>query len=248
MTTYLPYCFNYVTWKNEDGSFKTTQIKKFPKNVSKKVLQSYFKTVAMDLLGEELVIKETVKNPALQEVFLEPLVLTKIDYIKLGQKMVELFQTHEIYNRKTEQERKDIENFLRFHTETIELSMHVFDKKYCEITDNYEITKIKDNAPFWWVVYLCDCILRFCERQNNKNPFEILGKKSKEELFDLLLNKLKQTNYFRLNKKENMVSQIKPALEELYKKQHYYIISEDSFEVEDLIIKQTIKFHKKSTD
>ncbi len=119
---YCPYCLYYIKFDREND-FKPIQSKKFRRNVSKEILQSFFKEFAEH---ERLV---STQNP-----------------IKFGRRMIELFREHEIYQRKTPEERQEIEDFLRFHPEIIEITYNAIDRDSFEITDDFEVLDIKANA------------------------------------------------------------------------------------------------------
>lgn len=167
---YMPLCINYVSWSNKN--FKTVQVKKFPKNISKEVLQSAFKHMAFDILKEE---NTNFSNQSICD-----------NYINLGQKMIDIFRNNDIYNQKTPQQRQEIEDFLRFHPENIEVSKHCFDRRYFDITDEFKIIDIKPTATKN-VVFLYYRIMM----NNLPKDFD------NEKLLNFLINNFINTSYYR---------------------------------------------------
>jgi len=227
---FTPYCMGYATWKNNDGSFKTRQTKKFPKTISKKVLQSFFRNVAID----ELMEKNNLLNQTQESVFIEE------NFIFIGRRMIELFKQNDVYNLKSDAQRKSIEDYLRFHIETIEVEEHFFDKKYFEISDDFVVLNIKNNAPVDEVWYFFRAIADNLEDQTIR--FD------KDKLVNFMKTSVSNTEFFKHKSKKyqnELLETIEKFTDADKKSQTISMHWNEKEKVENFIIKQTLNYHKK---
>lgn len=175
MTDYSPYCLGYITWRNDDGSFTPRQIKTLPKNVRVEVLQSFFKSFAKDS------IRQKHGDLMGDEIF--------TNYRKeLCEEMVRLFRNHDIYTKKTEEQRKEIEDFLSLHPETVEVARHYFDRYNFDVTDDFEVIGIKENAHYITVAHFLKSIAENLSEDLKTNP---------QKKREFILKTMQETDYFK---------------------------------------------------
>ena len=225
MTDFEPYCLGYISWKNDDGSFTPRQVKKLPKNVSKEVLQSFFREFVFDDLEKEY------------EKDMEGYFFNANHFIEIGERMIERFRAHEIYQLKTEKQRKNIEDFLRFHPETIEVARHYYDSENFIMTNNFEVVGIKKNAEAGIVIDFLKCIA--------KN----LGGKLRDDAVsqrEFVLETIKETEYFKAltqEYKDEIINYIKYELQVCEGKLLISVVDQ-RYDIEDFIAQQTINKYK----
>lgn len=224
MTTFSPYCLSYITWRNPDGSLKPRQVKTLPKNVRVEVLQSFFKKFAEesirekygDLMGDEILF----------------------NYRKeLCEEMLRLFRNHEIYTKKTEEQRKEIEDFLTLHPETIEVARHYFDRYNFNVTDDFEVVGIKENAHYVTVSHFLKSIAENLSEELKTNP------QLKREF---ILKTMQETDYFKGLPKVYQKKAIDYIINKLDTGYNRCFISvfDERDEIEDYIAKQSIKKYR----
>lgn len=234
MTSYIPYFSGYITFKNDDGSLRPRQIKALPKDVKVEVLQSFFKSFA------EQSIREKYGNLMGYEILSKHLK-------ELCKEMVRLFRNHEIYTQKTEEQRKEIEDFLGLHPETIELGRHYFDRYNFDVTDNFEVVGIKKNANYIIVTDFLESIAKELNDELCSNP-----QKQKE----FILKALQETEYYKcLENKDQavVINYINDKFDARNNKSNRFAEYGfgglgDQYEVEIYILNQTTKKYRENNE
>lgn len=233
MTSFILCCSDYITFKNDDGSLRPRQIKALPKDVKVEVLQSFFKEFAEQSLRDKYGMLMGC------EIFSK-------HRKELCDEMVRLFRNHEIYAKKTEEQRKEIEDFLRLHPETIEVGRHHFDRYNFDVTDNFEVVGIKKNAHYITVANFLETI---ADHLNEELSTDLQKQK------EFILKILHETEYFKNLEDKDKKAMINYINDKFDKRNNtnfdwsYAIYSvsliSDKSEMESYIARQSINKYRK---